>query len=292
MGMKRTVFLLQLFLVLILTGNLTTAQNAASAKSGGCGGGPSKTKVAANSSSNPNFGELDSRRWSLTEIGGTRVESSNAFIEFNSAEKRFTGNAGCNQMFGKFETNGGEMNFSGIGTTRMFCSEEGVMKLESDFTKALEKATRFEINGEVLNVFAGNDLILKFSGITKDPSGNTSSNNVTLEDRKWVLISVGDKAVSKIETSPFLIFNKQKLSVGGDTGCNSFGGSYKTEDNKISFIEIISTMRACIEDERMEIERGFLGGLQTANRFEIKNGKLNLYQGERLLVIFEGRDKN
>jgi heat shock protein HslJ len=39
-------------------------------------------------------------------------------------------------------------------------------------------------------------------------------------------------------------------------------------------------MRACIEDKEMNVERAFLGGLQKANRFEIKGGKFSLYEGD------------
>ena len=37
---------------------------------------------------------------------------------------------------------------------------------------------------------------------------------------------------------------------------------------------MISTMRACIEDERMNVEREFKNGLQKANRYEISKGKI------------------
>lgn len=43
-------------------------------------------------------------------------------------------------------------------------------------------------------------------------------------------------------------------------------------------------MRACIEDERINVGRAFLGGLQKAHRFEIKGGELSLYEGDNLLL--------
>jgi heat shock protein HslJ len=50
-------------------------------------------------------------------------------------------------------------------------------------------------------------------------------------------------------------------------------------------------MRACIEDRRMEIERGFLDGLRTADRYEIRADRLYLYRREKLLLTFQGRKK-
>ncbi len=143
-----------------------------------------------------------------------------------------------------------------------------------------------------LNLFAENRFVLKFSAAAKTVSDGENSNTVKLEDKKWILTSIAGKPVPKTETVPFLVFDKQKSSAGGDSGCNVFGGSYKAGDDKISITEIISTQRACIEDERMNIEREFLGGLQKATRFEIKAGKLNLYEGDVPLLTFDAVAKS
>lgn len=280
--------LLKLFVILVLTNAITFSQNGETTKSG-CGGKTTKTVTGVS--------DLESRRWQFTEINDAKVENAAPFVEFNLKEKRFAGNAGCNRMFGSVEIMGNDVKFSKIGTTKIFCSKEGVMKLEGDFVKALEQTTRFERQGETLNLYAGNNLILKFSGMAKNASGeNTSGENdsdeTRLEDKRWTLAAIAEKPLPKLEKTPFLVFDKQKQSAGGDTGCNSFGGSYKTQANKISVTEIISTMRACIEAERMNIEREFLGGLQKTNRFEVKAGKLNLYEGDKLLLTFNAQVKN
>lgn len=51
-------------------------------------------------------------------------------------------------------------------------------------------------------------------------------------------------------------------------------------------------MRACIEDKEMNVGRAFPVGLQKANRFEIKGGKLSLYEGDNLLLTFDAQVKN
>ena len=50
-------------------------------------------------------------------------------------------------------------------------------------------------------------------------------------------------------------------------------------------------MRACIEDDRMEIERAFLDELANVSTFEIKDGKLYLKKGDSVLLILIGKDK-
>ena len=115
-----------------------------------------------------------------------------------------------------------------------------------------------------------------------------------LEQYRWELKAIRDKAVELVKggDTPFLSFDKAKGSAGGNTGCNSFGGSYETEGkDKIRISDTISTMRACIEDNRMEVERGFMDGLQTTDRYELEGTSLRLYEGETLLLEFEGKDK-
>ncbi len=80
------------------------------------------------------------------------------------------------------------------------------------------------------------------------------------------------------------MFNSKKKSAGGNAGCNVFGGDYTATNNTLKITEIISTMRACIEDDKMSVEREFLDGLRSANRYNIRNGKLFLYRGNVLLL--------
>jgi heat shock protein HslJ len=233
--------------------------------------------------------DLDSKRWELTEINGRRVSSSKAFFELNSAQDRLSGNAGCNRMFGAVSVSGRNIDFGNLGTTKMFCSESGVMKLEADFTRALERVTRFEKTGNNLSLYARNRLVLKFKGTAKtDPDDNSG---VNLEDKKWVLESIKDRRLPKIEIAPFISFDKSKGSAGGNTGCNVFGGKYSVTRSTIAITDIISTMRACIEDERMNVEREFKNALENANRFELAGNKLNLYRGRNLLLTFRGERK-
>lgn len=282
--MKKNAFLfLRLLLILALTNISSFAQGDGATKTG-CGTKPNLPK----SNSSP----IDSKRWNLIEINGEKIESSKASIELNLTEKRFVGNAGCNQMFGEIEINKNEIKFTGIGATKMFCSQEGVMKQETDFLKALGQTTRYAQLGATLEFYAENNLVLKFTSTHAKVSDDANSVNTKLEDKKWILVEIAGKLVPKVEETPFIVFDKTKSSAGGNTGCNSFGGTYKTDGNNISITEIISTQRACVEDERMNIERALLDGLQKANRFEIKAGKLHLYRGDSLLLTFSGEPKS
>jgi heat shock protein HslJ len=234
---------------------------------------------------------LGSQQWMLTEMNGKKIEGSKAFIQFNETEKRFSGNAGCNRMFGTYEITGKEIKFGAAGMTKMACIDPGVMEAEAEFAKALGEATRFKKNSKTLTIYAGDRTVLKFkagspAGIGQDPTGA-----IRLEDKKWMLDAIGETAISKTGELPFLSFDAAKGSAGGNSGCNVFGGNYTSEGNTLKITQIVSTMRACEEGDKMTVERGFLDGLQNADRYEIRGKKLLVYQGEKLQLTFTGEPK-
>jgi heat shock protein HslJ len=230
--------------------------------------------------------DIASVQWKLTHLNGKPAGENRAYIEIDPAAGRFTGNTGCNRMFGTVKITGRNISFSGVGATKMACIPPNGT-VEGGFLKALEQATRYSVGGNVLNVYAGNWRILKF----KKSREGTSQSGLKLEDKKWVLDTIGSKPVAAIGKTAFVSFDAQKGSAGGNTSCNVYGGEYTAKGNSISIKQMISTMRACIEDERMSIERSFLDGLREAERFEIKGEKLYLYKGSELLLTFHGENK-
>jgi heat shock protein HslJ len=232
---------------------------------------------------------LAGKRWTPTEINGKSLKDTRGFIEFEKNGDRFTGNGGCNRIFGAVTVTGSAMNFSGIGSTRMFCN--GVMESETEFLNALRSVTRYRFQGNRLTLYSGNRTVLKLKGA---PAGKTDPepSKVGLENRKWLLVSIKGKSVGPLKEAAFLNFDPAKKSAGGNTSCNVFGGNYEaSKDGKIRFTDTISTMRACIEDNRMVIERGFLDGLRDADRYVITADELELFKGPQLLLTFKGTAK-
>lgn len=70
----------------------------------------------------------------------------------------------------------------------------------------------------------------------------------------------------------------------GNTGCNSFSGNAKRENNKITFSGIASTRKFCTSG--MDVEAALLKALNAADNFRIKDGKLQLRQGSQTLATF------
>ena len=245
--------------------------------------------AAATVASFAQAGHIGTRQWKLVEVDGINVgSSSRAYLELNLNQSRFMGNTGCNRMFGSVDVQGRRLDFSNVGTTRMACVEPRARRIETAFVKALENADRFRERGNSLELYDRNRLVLRLSSATKQPPQDST---VGLEDRKWVLDAIAGAPVGKLGRTAFLVFDKQKLSAGGNSSCNVFGGSYTAKGSTLKITDVVSTMRACVEDERMTIERQFLDGLQKANRFEIAKDKLMLYRDKRLLLTLKGEVK-
>lgn len=98
--------------------------------------------------------KLEGTRWILTKLNGVPVLTTSgkkeAFITFNSPEKKFTGSGGCNNMFGTYTRSGSSLSIGPVARTEMFC--EGVMETEDGFVKALGKNAKYRIKGDVLSL--------------------------------------------------------------------------------------------------------------------------------------------
>ncbi len=106
---------------------------------------------------------------------------------------------------------------------------------------------------------------------------------------KWILVSIKGLITEKaLEESgirrPFLLI---KDKVSGFTGCNNMmGSSVEIVKNSIKFSNMATTKKMCA-GKANEIEKGFLATLQKANKFEINNGLLILFEGEKKLAEFK-----
>jgi heat shock protein HslJ len=77
--------------------------------------------------------------------------------------------------------------------------------------------------------------------------------------------------------------------VGGDTGCNSFGGSFTREGDRIAFGGIAMTRRACVEQALNDQERRLSEALAAADRATVAADTLDLFRGDARLARFVRR---
>lgn len=234
--------------------------------------------------------DLDGKQWTLTYANGREVTSSLAYFEIERNSERFVGSTGCNRMFGSVEVTNQRIDFSNIGTTKMMCKLPAGSVSETAFLNALEKAEKYAQNGNVLYMFdRGGRTVLRFKRLVKQPPVPVST---TLENKKWVLESIKGRQYFVPIKGVFMNFDASKDGVGGNSGCNVFGGKYKATGSRIEISKVISTMRACVEDGKMTTEREFFDGLRVADRYEIRDGRLFLYKGRKLMLTLRGEAKS
>jgi heat shock protein HslJ len=104
------------------------------------------------------------QRWVLTDLKGVPVQQSgtnrDAFIEFIPAEKRFTGNGGCNRMSGNYTLEKkNDIRFGQVLSTKMSCAD---IAFETAFLSALNDINRYEVTGNSMLLKDGNKVLLIF----------------------------------------------------------------------------------------------------------------------------------
>lgn len=239
---------------------------------------------------------LGNAEWKLTEAYGQRARQTNAMLDFDDDLTRFTGNGGCNRIFGPVTITADKMRFGQIGSTRMMCKLAPGSVPETTVLRGLNATRKYSIARGVLTLMDGRGSVLLRFQRTDRGQGNDGNNGngaaQKLDDQRWVLEQIGNRQTYVPIRGVFMTFDSSKRSVGGNTGCNTFGGSYSASRNTISMTNLISTMRACIEGGKMQTERELLDGLRRADTLELTNdNRLKLYDNGRILLTFRGERK-
>jgi len=102
--------------------------------------------------------------WKLQSMNGKSEAETETkkmpTLEFNFAEKRLSGNAGCNRYNGAFTLNNNILNVTPLATTRMACPDN--MEIENEFVKTFTGNINLEMDGNMLVLKKDNRTILTF----------------------------------------------------------------------------------------------------------------------------------
>lgn len=121
------------------------------------------TSVSCSPKLSPDAG-WGNQRWVLTELKGVPVQLSgsrkDAFIEFSPADKRFSGNGGCNRINGSYTVEKKDhISLGEVVSTKMSCND---ISFENAFLSTLSDVNRFETDGGVLLMKKNKEVILRF----------------------------------------------------------------------------------------------------------------------------------
>ncbi|MBU7570188.1 MAG: DUF4377 domain-containing protein [Flavobacterium sp.] len=102
---------------------------------------------------------------------------------------------------------------------------------------------------------------------------------------KWNLIQMN--GATPPASSAYLVFQADGKRIGGSAGCNRISGGFELTKDKISFSKIASTLMACPDENKNKLEGTLLKMLtDTTFRYDIADQTLNLYQGDKLVLMF------
>ncbi|MFP4437360.1 MAG: META domain-containing protein [Chloroflexaceae bacterium] len=115
-------------------------------------------------------------------------------------------------------------------------------------------------------------------------TNGTGSVEPDLVGTRWSLTAYGDPANPQpviADYQPTLSF--QEDTVGGNTGCNEFGGNYTLDGTTISFSGLFQTERACMADGVMQQEAAYMELLRNADTISRGEDSLTLTAPDSIL---------
>jgi heat shock protein HslJ len=114
--------------------------------------------------------------------------------------------------------------------------------------------------------------------VQAQPGRNLSTDQRVLTGTEWRLVSLGP-AGSETDviagTTVTLKFGEDGRA-SGSTGCNMYNGSYQVRGDNINFSRLISTRRACLDQNANQQEQRFISALEAANRFRLSSDRLTI----------------
>ena len=117
---------------------------------------------------------------------------------------------------------------------------------------------------------------------------NKNTGGILIGD-KWKLFEINGVAISSMKPQPateaFIVFEVNENRVYGNSGCNTFGGTYKLESGgKLQFSDVASTRKMCINN--MDVEDQMNKIFQLVDNYTLQDGVLSLKQAGKPLARF------
>jgi heat shock protein HslJ len=109
---------------------------------------------------------IEKNNWKLIALENVGQDYGRASIKFNVAEKKVSGNTGCNNFSGTYETNDDRISFDKVASTRMACIGEGNETEQKVLSYLNNKDLRFDVADQTLNFYLNDKLVMMF-GLTK-----------------------------------------------------------------------------------------------------------------------------
>lgn len=201
------------------------------------------------------------------------VPSTRIFLTFDEAGRNVGASAGCNSFSGPYEVEGNRLVVDQMGGTEMGCDEARHAQ-DQWLVDLLMSDPNFELDGDRLILTSGATVVSLLDREVADPDRS-------LTGTTWVLDTLVEGEVASTPpagTRASIAFDDDgTFSI--ETGCNSGGGRYTLEGDRLTFTSYETTLMAC-KDEREVLEAHMLGLLQAGGvEVEIEADHLTIDAG-------------
>jgi heat shock protein HslJ len=123
----------------------------------------------------------------------------------------------------------------------------------------------------------------KIKAIKQNPIIESNS-SLKLTGNQWIIEVFNSPQRAVDFKNCYFTIDEKTISFYGSDGCNTFGGKVNIDGNKISFSEIMSTLKAC---ENMQQSEVFMKNLEEIDSYKIDGGELFLYKKDVLVMTME-----
>jgi heat shock protein HslJ len=214
-------------------------------------------------------GDLTGAVWGLSELTGEGIVAGSSITAEFTADGKVSGSSGCNQYAGTYTVSGGSIEISSpLASTMMACTEE-IMDQESAYLKALGEVKSYTVEGEKLTLNDKKGATLVYDAQSQGLAG-TAWDVIGYNNGKQAVVSV------MAGTSLTAEFGADG-TVSGNSGCNTYNGTYTVTGRQITIGPLVTTRMACADPAGvMEQESQYLAALQTAATYKIEGTGLEL----------------
>ena len=225
----------------------------------------------------PTSAGIAGTRWTVVNYNNGReavvtlLPESDISLDFGK-DGRVSGNAGCNDYAGGYQSSGQQLSVGVLATTFKQCdTPDGLMEQEAQYLGALSRAATFEVAGDALTIRdrGGAMQVVARSSVPAELAGTSWNVTGINNGREAVVGTIAG-------TQPTMDFGRDNR-VSGNAGCNSYAGRYEAAGNALRIGSLVAGEVICAAPAGvMEQERQFLTALENSATFEVSNRTLTI----------------
>ncbi len=209
--------------------------------------------------------------WTLADVTITdkSVDAvAEATLAFDDNGTAISGSTGCNRFAGTYTQSDSNLTIAPGPTTLAACADPAAIAQETAILGHLPNVATFTVDKQlVLRDSNGTTLLTYDEGLT------------SLAGTSWTATGInngkGAVATTTATETVTAVFGSDG-SISGNSGCNTYNGTYEASPpNRISITGVATTRKACAED-LMTLESQYLAALAATTTFGISGTTLKL----------------